>query len=39
MIEDIANVLTWAVCGGIPVAILLAQLFFLAQAVWQTVKR
>lgn len=39
MIEDIANVLTWALCGGILVAIVLVWIYAFAGIVLDWIRR
>jgi hypothetical protein len=39
MIEDIANILTWAVCGGILAAIVLIWLYVYFRIIWYAIKR
>ena len=39
MIEDVANVLTWAVCGGTLGAIVLVWIFTLSHSVWMSLKK
>ncbi len=34
MIEDIANVLTWALCAGIPIGVGLGMMFILIRTLW-----
>jgi hypothetical protein len=34
MIEDIANVLTWALCAGIPTGVALGMMFILIRTLW-----
>jgi hypothetical protein len=34
MIEDIAKILTWVLCGGIPLVVFLFQFFVLFRTLW-----
>jgi hypothetical protein len=39
MVEDVANVLTWAVCGGILGAVVLVWLFTISHSVWMSLRK
>ncbi len=34
MVEDVAQVLTWALCAGIPIAVALFMIFLLLRTLW-----
>ena len=34
MIEDIANVLTWVLCAGIPLGVAIGMMFLLIRTLW-----
>jgi hypothetical protein len=39
MFEDIASVLTWALCGGILVSVILVWLFVFLHLLWISVRK
>jgi len=39
MLEDIGNVLTWALCGGVLVAVILVWLYVFVRLAWSSIKK
>jgi hypothetical protein len=39
MIEDIGNVLTWALCGGILMAVILVWLYVFVRLAWVSIRK
>jgi hypothetical protein len=39
MLEDVGNVLTWALCGGVLIAVILVWLYVFARLAWGSIRK